>query len=102
MAHCIKAINAYRPRIEQGNTVQKPELVRALSRSTGLVEGSIKQDAESLRKIRKLSDLYVPVFFEASPWSEFETISRYLLHDRVLQKVNGCLFNGADLQQDVL
>ena len=23
------------------------------------------------------------------------------LHNRVLQKVNGCLFDGADLQQDV-
>jgi hypothetical protein len=49
MAHRIKAINAYRPRIEQGNTVQKPELVRALSRSTGLVEGSIDQSIKELR-----------------------------------------------------
>lgn len=24
-----------------------------------------------------------------------------LLHNRVLQKVNGCLLNGADLQQDI-
>jgi hypothetical protein len=49
MAHRIKAINAYRPRIEQGNTVQKPELVRALSRSTGLVEGSIDHSMKELR-----------------------------------------------------
>ncbi len=45
----IKAVNAYRPRIEQGNTVQKPELVRALSRATGLVEGSIDQSIKELR-----------------------------------------------------
>ena len=49
MAHRIKAINAYRPRIEQGNTVQKPELVRALSRTTGLVEGSIDHSMKELR-----------------------------------------------------
>ena len=49
MASRIKAINAYRPRVEQGNTVQKPELIRALSRSTGLVEGSIDQATKELR-----------------------------------------------------
>ena len=49
MAPRIKAVNAYRPRIEQGNTVQKPELVRALSRVTGLVEGSIDQSIKELR-----------------------------------------------------
>ena len=49
MAPRIKAVNAYRPRIEQGNTVQKPELVRALSRATGLVEGSIDQTIKELR-----------------------------------------------------
>src|SRR5262245_56209741 len=49
MAPRIKAVNAYRPRIEQGNTVQKPELVRALSRATGLVEGSIDQAIMELR-----------------------------------------------------
>jgi hypothetical protein len=42
-------INEYRPRIEQGITVQKPELVRALSRSTGLVEGTIDQCMKELR-----------------------------------------------------
>ena len=41
MAPRIKAVNAYRPRIEQGNTVQKPELLRAVSRATSLVEGTI-------------------------------------------------------------
>ena len=49
MAHKIKAINAYRPRVEQGNTVQKPELIRALSRSTSLVEGSVDQTMKELR-----------------------------------------------------
>jgi hypothetical protein len=49
MAHKIKAINAYRPRIEQGNTVQKPELIRALSRATSLVEGSVDQTMKELR-----------------------------------------------------
>lgn len=49
MAPRIKAINAYRPRVEQGNTVQKPELIRALSRATGLVEGSIDQATKELR-----------------------------------------------------
>ncbi len=49
MAHRIKAINAYRPRIEQGNTVQKPELVRAVSRATGIVEGSLDQNIKELR-----------------------------------------------------
>jgi hypothetical protein len=49
MAHKIKAINAYRPRVEQGNTVQKPELIRALSRSTSLVEGSVDHTMKELR-----------------------------------------------------
>ena len=49
MAHRIKAVNAYRPRIEQGNTVQKPELLRAVSRATSLVEGTIDQSIKELR-----------------------------------------------------
>ena len=49
MAPKIKAINAYRPRIEQGNTVQKPELLRAVSRATSLVEGSVDQTIKELR-----------------------------------------------------
>ena len=49
MAHKIKAINAYRPRIEQGNTVQKPELIRGLSRATSLVEGSVELAMKELR-----------------------------------------------------
>ena len=49
MASKIKAIGAYyRPRIEQGNTVQKPELIRAVSRATGLVEGSLDQGIKEL------------------------------------------------------
>ena len=49
MAHRIKAINAYRPRIEQGNTVQKPELVRELSHATSLVEGSVSLTLTELK-----------------------------------------------------
>ena len=49
MAHRIKAINAYRPRIEQGNTVQKPELIRAVSRATSLVEGTVDQAVKEVR-----------------------------------------------------
>ena len=40
MSKQIKAIGAYRPRIELGTTVQKQELMRAVSRATGLVEGT--------------------------------------------------------------
>jgi hypothetical protein len=42
MAHSIQAINAYRPRIELGKTVQKPALLRAVSRATSLVEGTLE------------------------------------------------------------
>jgi hypothetical protein len=49
MAHRIKAVNAYRPRIEQGSTVQKPELIRAVSRATSLVEGSVDQAVKEVR-----------------------------------------------------
>lgn len=49
MAPRIKAVNAYRPRIEQGNTVQKPEWLRAVSRATSLVEGTVDQAIKELR-----------------------------------------------------
>ena len=49
MAPRIKAVSAYRPRIEQGNTVQKPELLRAVSRATSLVEGTVDQAIKELR-----------------------------------------------------
>lgn len=49
MAHKIKAINTYRPRVEQGNTVQKPELIRGLSRATSLVEGTVELAMKELR-----------------------------------------------------
>ena len=49
MAPRIKAVNAYRPRIEQGNTVQKPELLRAVSRATGIVEGTLDQSIKEVR-----------------------------------------------------
>jgi len=49
MAQKIKAINAFRPRIEQGSTVQKPELLRAVSRATSLVEGSVDLVTKEMR-----------------------------------------------------
>ena len=49
MAHKIQAINAFRPRIEQGNTVQKPELVRELSHATSLVEGVVSLTMSELK-----------------------------------------------------
>jgi hypothetical protein len=49
MAHRIKVISLYRPRIEQGNTVQKPELIRLVSRSTGLVEATLDYGIKELR-----------------------------------------------------
>jgi len=49
MAYKIKAINAYRPRISLGNTVQKPELLRAVSRATSLVEGSVDLAIKEMR-----------------------------------------------------
>jgi hypothetical protein len=41
MAHRIQAINAFRPRIDQGNTVQREELISGLAHATSLVEGSV-------------------------------------------------------------
>jgi hypothetical protein len=49
MAQKILAVNAYRPRIQQGNTVQKPEFLRAVSRATGLVEGTVDLTIKELR-----------------------------------------------------
>ena len=49
MASKIAAINAYRPRIELGNTVQKPELLRQMSRATGVVEGTHDLSIKELR-----------------------------------------------------
>jgi hypothetical protein len=49
MAPKIKAVNLLRPRIDQGNTVQKPELLRSASRSTSLVESTIDQSIKELR-----------------------------------------------------
>ena len=49
MAHRIKIISLYRPRIEQGNTVQKPELIRLASRATGLVEATLDYGIKELR-----------------------------------------------------
>jgi hypothetical protein len=49
MASKIKVIGALRPRIELGHTVQKPELMRAVSRATGLVEGTADQAIKEFR-----------------------------------------------------
>ena len=49
MTHRIKAINTYRPRIVQGITVQKPELLRSSSRATGIVEGTLDLGIKELR-----------------------------------------------------
>ncbi|HJS20342.1 MAG TPA: hypothetical protein VJ785_16455 [Anaerolineales bacterium] len=49
MASKIKVIGVYRPRIAQGNTVQKPEFIRAASRATGLVEGTVDQGIKEMR-----------------------------------------------------
>jgi hypothetical protein len=49
MAEKIMAISLYRPRIELGVTVQKPELLRAVSRATGLVEGTVDLAIKELR-----------------------------------------------------
>ena len=49
MAPKIKAIGAFRPRIEQGSTAQKNELLRAASRATGLVEGTFDLSIRELR-----------------------------------------------------
>src|SRR5687767_6101973 len=49
MAHRIKVISVSRPRIEQGNNVQKPELIRAVSRATGLVEATLDYGIKELR-----------------------------------------------------
>lgn len=49
MAHRIKVISLYRPRIEQGSTVQKPELIRRVSRATGLVESTLDYSIKELR-----------------------------------------------------
>src|SRR6266487_2710719 len=49
MAHRIQVISIYRPRVEQGNTVQKPELIRSVSRATGIVEALLDYVIKELR-----------------------------------------------------
>ena len=49
MAHRIKVISLSRPRIEQGNTVHKPELIRRISHGTGLVQSSLDHGITELR-----------------------------------------------------
>jgi hypothetical protein len=49
MTHRIQIISIYRPRIDQGNTVQKPELIRSVSRATGIVEALMDYVVKELR-----------------------------------------------------
>ena len=49
MTQRIAAINAFRPRLDLGKTVQKPELVRQLSRATGMNEGFADQALKETR-----------------------------------------------------
>lgn len=49
MAPRIKAVTTHRPSIKLGNTVQKPELLRAVSRATSLVESTVDQAIKELR-----------------------------------------------------
>ncbi len=49
MAHRIQVISILRPRIDLGNTVQKPELLRSISRATSLVEGTLDLTIKELR-----------------------------------------------------
>jgi len=49
MANRIKAINAYRPQVELGQTVQSEELNRYLADRTGLNEGEVSLVTKELR-----------------------------------------------------
>ena len=49
MANQIQAIGAFRPRIDMGITVQKPDLLRAVSRASNLTEGMVDLVIKELR-----------------------------------------------------
>ncbi|HSK67388.1 MAG TPA: hypothetical protein VK888_10685 [Anaerolineales bacterium] len=49
MAHRIQIISICRPRVDLGNTVRKPELVRSISRATNIVEGVLDLVIKELR-----------------------------------------------------
>lgn len=49
MASRIKAIGAYRPKIQRGRTVKKQELIRYLAARTSLSEGQIDLAIKELR-----------------------------------------------------
>ena len=51
MSSKIKAISAYRPRIELGNTVQKAELIRVFARATNLNESGADAVIKELRDL---------------------------------------------------
>jgi len=50
MAPGIKTVNDFRPRIVQGNTGQKPEVIRAVSRATSPVEDSVDLVGNEVRE----------------------------------------------------
>jgi hypothetical protein len=49
MAHRIQIISIRRLRVDLGNTVRKPELVRSISRATNIVEGVLDCVIKELR-----------------------------------------------------
>ncbi len=49
MATKLKAVNAYRPKITLGNTVQKEELIHYIADRTGLNEGAVDYVLRELR-----------------------------------------------------
>lgn len=49
MAHRIQVLSICRPRVKQGRTVQKPELMRSMSHGTGIVEGVLNFIITELR-----------------------------------------------------
>jgi nucleoid DNA-binding protein len=49
MASQIKAINAYRPKVEVSKRTSKNDLIKFIARSTGLNEGPIDQVLDELR-----------------------------------------------------
>ena len=51
MASKIQAINTYRPRIDQGNTVQKAEYIRIVARATTLNEGTADSVLKETRDV---------------------------------------------------
>lgn len=49
MAHRIQVISIFRPRVHQGRTVQKRELIRVIAHATSIVEGLVDLVIKELR-----------------------------------------------------